>query len=99
MIQVNKYICTYAKVDYEAGLMIENINNERRGGKVKIFRSINNLKPKNCYMLPFNEEFYAQGQVKTDLELTVDREQSYTVILMLLGGRDNEFLGTFNFGV
>jgi hypothetical protein len=99
MIQVNKWICTYAMVDLEAGLMIENINNERRHGKVRVLRSINNLKPDNCHILPFNDEFYTNGQMRSELEINMTREQSYTVILMLFGGRDDVFLGTFNFGI
>lgn len=55
MIQVNRFICTYAIVDSECGIVIENINNERRNGKVKIYRSIANLKPQDCFMLPLNE--------------------------------------------
>ena len=98
MAQVNKWICTYAMVDPQAGLMIENINNERRHGKVKIFRSINNLKPKGCHLLPLNDEFYGNGQIKNEVEICMSREESYTVILMLFGGKDAEFLNTFSFG-
>ena len=98
-MQVNKWICTYAMVDIDAGMMIENINNERRHGKVKVYRSINNLKPNNSYLLPMNDEFYANGQMKNEIELGMTREQSYTVVLMLFGGRDDVFLNTFNFGV
>lgn len=58
MIQVNRWICTYALVDTECGLIIENINNERRNGKVKIHRSIANLNPSNTCLLPLNAEFY-----------------------------------------
>ena len=46
-----------------------------------------------------NDEFYANGQMKNEIELGMTREQSYTVVLMLFGGRDDVFLNTFNFGV
>ena len=64
MMQVNKWICTYAMVDIGAGLMLENINNERRHGKVKIYRNISNLKPKGCHLLAYNDEFYLNGLSK-----------------------------------
>jgi hypothetical protein len=99
MLQINKWICTYVFVDIDAGLMIENINNERRHGKVKIFRSISALKPNDCHLLPLNDHFYERGQLRSDIELSMTRDESFTVILMLFGGRDNLFLNTFNFGV
>ena len=73
MNQVNRFICTYAIVDSESGMIIENINNERRKGKVKIFRCISNLKPSTCALMPFNEEFYQNDQIKPEIELCVDR--------------------------
>ena len=85
MQQVNKWICTYSTVNIEAGLMIENINNERRHGKVKVYRSINNLKPNNCCLLPLNEEFYENGEMKNEIELQMSKEQSFTVLLFLFG--------------
>ena len=57
------------------------------------------MKPNNSYLLPMNDEFYTNGQMKNEIELGMTKEQSYTVVLMLFGGRDDVFLNTFNFGV
>lgn len=61
LIQINKYICAYTIIDQDAGLIIENINNERRSGNIKIFRNIQNIKPKESSLLPYNKEFYVSN--------------------------------------
>lgn len=38
--QLNQNICTYSYIDYKIGLIIENINNERPNGVVRVLRSI-----------------------------------------------------------
>jgi hypothetical protein len=44
--QLNPYICSYNCIHEEMGLIIENINNERVKGQIKIVRSIQGLKSK-----------------------------------------------------
>lgn len=58
MTQINKWICTYTLVHPEAALVIENINNERRNGSIRIFRTIRNLKTTHSQLLPLNAQFY-----------------------------------------
>ena len=41
--QINKNICSYNYIDNEMGLIIENINNERPMGDIRIYRSIEGL--------------------------------------------------------
>ena len=41
--QINKNICSYNYIDHELGLIIENINNERPMGDIRIYRSIEGL--------------------------------------------------------
>jgi|JI7StandDraft_1071085.scaffolds.fasta_scaffold688755_1 hypothetical protein len=41
--QLNPNICTYSFIDYKIGLIIENINNERPNGFIRILRSIEGL--------------------------------------------------------
>jgi hypothetical protein len=97
LTQINKFICSYTIVDPEAGLIIENVNNERRNGPIKIYRSIKNLKPKQALLLPYNREFFSEG-VSSDIEITIGKMQSYSVVMMMFGGRDSAFFDTFSFG-
>lgn len=53
--QLNKNICTYTYIHKELGLIIENINNERSQGDVRIYRSIENL-VRNYPIKAFNKE-------------------------------------------
>lgn len=42
--QLNTYICSYNCIHEDMGFIIENINNERMKGQIKIVRSIDGLK-------------------------------------------------------
>ncbi len=42
-VQVNKNICSYHFIERNIGFIIENVNNEKEGGIVKILRSIDGL--------------------------------------------------------
>ena len=52
--QLNAFICTYNYVNEDVGLIIENINNERTIGGVKVLRSINGLQA-NVEIEPVNQ--------------------------------------------
>jgi hypothetical protein len=41
--QLNPSICTYSYIEHNVGFIIENINNERPNGFVRILRSIEGL--------------------------------------------------------
>lgn len=41
--QINKNICSYNYIESQLGLIIENINNEKHEGEIKILRSIQGL--------------------------------------------------------
>jgi len=43
LIQINSNICSYNYIDYKVGFIIENINNEKTSGEVKILRTIDGL--------------------------------------------------------
>lgn len=51
--QISLYACSYCLVEEEAGLMIENINNERPNGDIRINRSIGNIRNLSA-VIPFN---------------------------------------------
>lgn len=53
MVQVNKNICSYHFIEKNIGFIIENINNEKESGSVKILRSIDGLQSYN--IRPLNE--------------------------------------------
>ena len=42
--QLNTYICSYNCIHEDMGMIIENINNERTRGQIRILRSIDGLK-------------------------------------------------------
>ena len=42
--QLNNYICSYNCIHEDMGMIIENINNERTKGQIRILRSIDGLK-------------------------------------------------------
>ncbi len=55
LIQINNNICSYNYIDYKVGFIIENINNEKSSGEVKILRTIDGLEDYN--ITPINNEF------------------------------------------
>lgn len=77
------------------GLIIENINNERVRGQIKIVRSIDGLKSK-VEIEAINREF--QVQRKGAIEVVIKSNSHYTVVLKMKGGVDREFFKTFDFG-
>ena len=54
MMQVNRNICSYHYIEKSIGIIIENINNEKERGWVRILRSIDGLH--NYGIKAFNEE-------------------------------------------
>lgn len=40
LVQINRSLCSYHYIDRTAGLIIENINNEKEIGSVRVMRSI-----------------------------------------------------------
>ena len=73
-------------------MIIENINNERTKGQIRILRSIDGLKS-NLPIEPFNKEF---KKCKA-MEVIIKNNSHYTVILMMKGGIDREFFQNFDF--
>ena len=87
-------------------MIIENINNERTIGTVKVMRSINGLKA-NVEIVPVNKEFYqlseeevkkGKKEFKNNITISIPQEQSYTVVLKMKGGIDHKFFQVFDFG-
>lgn len=99
MSQINLYACSYTIVQDEIGFIIENINNERFSGDIRINRSIGGIKSK-VELVPFNVEFYQpkanNGPFRTQICVYVPADNSYTVILMTRGGLDPVLLKHFD---
>lgn len=104
--QVNAFICSYNYLNENVGMIIENINNERTIGTVKVMRSINGLKA-NVEIVPVNKEFYqlseeelkkGKKEFKNNITISIPQEQSYTVVLKMKGGIDHKFFQVFDFG-
>lgn len=99
--QINIFACNYSFIHEDLGLLIENINNERYNGDIKINRSINGLKAA-VDLIPFNIDFYQQKNnklpYKTQISVYIQADKSYTVILMMRGGIDIPFIKKFDFG-
>ena len=86
MNQLNKNICSYNCIHEEMGLIVENINNEKTMGVTKVRRMINNLKSEH-EIEPFNSEFNERNV----LEVSIEPESYFTVVLMMKGGIDKKF--------
>ena len=92
MNQLNPNICSYNCIHEDLGLIIENINNEKVQGDIKINRSIEGLESE-LPIVPFNREFNKQN-----LSIIIKNNCQFTVILMMKGGIDREFFINFDFG-
>lgn len=56
MKQLNQNICTYTFIDKQLGFIIENINNQRPNGHIRILRSVEGLQNnKTSSIRPFNK--------------------------------------------
>lgn len=75
------------------GLIIENINNERTKGQIKILRSIEGLKS-SVQIEAVNKEF----QKGREIEVVIRHNCHFTVVLKMRGGIDRQFFRTFDFG-
>ena len=75
------------------GLIIENINNERYRGTIKIIRSVNGLIGR-FPIEALNEEF----KDKNTAEIDIKSLNHFTVVLRLKGGIDSSILDMFDFG-
>lgn len=73
-------------------MIIENINNEKVRGSVKVIRSIDGLSA-NLPIEPINKEFGDKKQI----EVMVKGSSYFTVVLMMKGGIDKKFFKSFNF--
>ena len=56
MNQLSPYICSYNCIHEDMGLIIENINNEKTKGNIRVMRSIDGLSS-SVAIEPFNKEF------------------------------------------
>ena len=96
--QVNAFIRSYNYLNENVGMIIENINNERTLGSVKVMRSINGLKA-SVDIVPINKQFYQIGEekkknankFKTNITIKIPQESSFTVVLKMKGGIDKKF--------
>ena len=61
LTQINPNICSYNYIDYKVGFIIENINNEKTSGEVKILRTIDGLDAFN--ITPVNLEFEKKSKL------------------------------------
>jgi hypothetical protein len=98
--QISMYACSYCVVEEEVGLMVENINNERFNGDIRINRSIGSTRSSSS-VLPFNLDFYLQrngtAPFKTSISVYIPSDQAYTVVLMTRSGVDQALLKRFDF--
>ncbi len=62
LIQINSNICSYNYIDYKIGFIIQNINNEKTSGEVKILRTIDGLEDFN--ITPVNVDFYENDRLE-----------------------------------
>ena len=92
MNQLNSYICSYNCIHEDLGLIIENINNEKTKGNVRVLRSLEVLHAE-LPIVPLNKEFKG----KKALEITIKSNCHYTVVLMMKGGIDRKFFQNFDF--
>ena len=80
--------------------MIENINNERFNGDIRINRSIGSIRSL-ATVVPFNFEFYhnkgSKLPFKTNISIFIPNDKSFTVVLMTHGGIDKTLLKRFDF--
>ena len=87
-------------VEEEVGLMIENINNERPNGDIRINRSIGNMRSVSA-VVPFNMDFYLNKNTKmpfkTNISIYIPNDKDFTVVLMTHGGIDRSLLKRFDF--
>lgn len=99
--QINPYACSYSYVHEQLGLLVENINNERYHGDIRINRAVGSLRA-SVGLLPFNKEFYqpknSRFPIKNQISVYIPADFSFTVILMTRGGIDVSFLRNFDFG-
>ena len=73
-------------------MIIENINNEKVRGEVKVIRSIDGLSG-SLPIEPINKEF----ENKKLIEVMIKGNSYFTVVLMMKGGIDKKFFKNFNF--
>lgn len=93
--QLNQNICTYSFIERKLGFIIENINNERHNGYVRVLRSIEGLQRNGKKLIrAFNKEFQAQPTI----EVKIESLDHFTVVLGVLGGVNKGFLDQFDFG-
>ena len=91
--QLNNYICSYNCIHEDMGMIIENINNERMKGQIRILRSIDGLKA-DLPLQPINKEF----KKSKSIEVVIKSNSDFTVVLMMKGGIDRNFFENFDFG-
>lgn len=90
--QHHKYICSYNCIHESLGLIIENINNQRTKGEIRIVRSIRDLKSTK-EIWGINREFN-KGKM---LEVKIKGGQHYTIVLLMQKGVDDHFFKSFDF--
>lgn len=94
------YACSYCVVEEDVGIMIENINNERFNGDIRINRSIGSIKGE-VEVIPFNYDFYQHKTnrvpFRTQISIRIPPDGAYTVLLMTRGGIDRTLLKKFDF--
>ena len=57
MNQLNKNICSYNCIHEDMGMIIENFNNEREHGHIRISKKIDGLKNHKLRLEPINVDF------------------------------------------
>ena len=92
LVQVNRNICSYHYIEKKIGIIIENINNEKEKGWVRILRSVDGLQ--NYGIKAFNDDF----KNKKSAEIVIANRSHYTVILMTTEGVKKGLLEMFDFG-
>lgn len=92
--QLNQNICTYSFIERNVGFIIENINNERPNGHVRVLRSIEGLQRGKKLIQAFNKELKNEATI----EVKIEALDHFTVVLGVIGGINHGFLDQFDFG-
>lgn len=93
--QLKATLCSYNYICSQTGFIIENINNEKLKEDIKIKRRISGI-PCSVELLPVNKQFWeTKDNFKEEIEVTIPKLSSFTVVLKMRGGMDLKLIQLF----
>lgn len=93
--QLAPTLCSYNYVCPRTGLIIENINNEKLKEDIQVHRNISGI-PCAVRLLPINKDFWPEkGKMLTEINVTIPKLSSYTIVLKMRGGMDHKLIQMF----